>query len=124
MQAITLVAQAWITILLALLGFIVQAIAADQITCRHEGRRKYCLIAEDDLLRPLGQTVAALQDRLDSWKGLGPSLMSLWRSRLLEPRLGLRVLTATAFLQELPFCRFSTPSVILEVACQTGVPVS
>jgi hypothetical protein len=36
-QAITLVAQAWITILLALLAFVVQGIAADQIIRRREG---------------------------------------------------------------------------------------
>jgi uncharacterized membrane protein YqaE (UPF0057 family) len=36
-QAITLVAQAWITILLAVLGYVVQGIVADQIIRRREG---------------------------------------------------------------------------------------
>jgi hypothetical protein len=36
-QAIALVAQAWITILLVLLAFVVQGIAADQIIRRREG---------------------------------------------------------------------------------------
>jgi hypothetical protein len=48
-QAITLVAQAWITILLTLLGVVVQGIAADQIIRRCEGRSASSigLIAED-----------------------------------------------------------------------------
>lgn len=60
----------------------------------------------------LGQTVAALQDSLDAWKGLGAALVALWRGRGLGARLRSRVLIVIAFFAAASVLQITTPSVI------------
>lgn len=58
------------------------------------------------------QTVAALQDNLDAWKGLGASVVALWRGRHLGKRLRMRILLVTGFFAATSILQVSTPSVI------------
>lgn len=70
----------------------------------------------------LGHSVAALQDSLDSWKGLGSSLVSLWRGRRLGGRLRLRIFIVTAFFAAASVLPISTPTVITVTTTHTVVP--
>lgn len=53
-----------------------------------------------------------MQDNLDSWKGLGASLVALWRGRRMGARLRARILIVTAFFAAASVLQITTPSVI------------
>lgn len=70
-----------------------------------------------------GQTVAALQDNLDAWKGLGASLVALWRGRRLGGLLQTRILLVTSFFAASSTLQITTPSVITVGTTNATEPV-
>ncbi|KAF9510677.1 hypothetical protein BS47DRAFT_50388 [Hydnum rufescens UP504] len=69
-------------------------------------------IASSDTIVRRRQSVAALHDNLMSWRGLGSSILALWRSRKLDVRTWLRVLLAFMFFGGVSVLHIVTPSVI------------
>jgi hypothetical protein len=59
-----------------------------------------------------GQPVAALQDNLAAWRGLGASLMSLWSARRLGLRTCFRITTVLLFFLAVSALQIVTPTVI------------
>jgi len=63
-------------------------------------------------LLPPAQSVAALQDNLAAWRGLGASLMSLWSARRLGLRVCFRITAVLVLFLAVSALQIVTPTVI------------
>ena len=71
-----------------------------------------------------GQSVAALHDNLMAWRGLGASVLALWRSRQLGTRTVLRVFLVCVFFVAVAILHVATPSVMTVGTFNATFPIS
>lgn len=118
-QYLAILGQIWTVPLLAGCTFAVQGIAADKITRRGKCVLVHLVIGDSDFQGFfIEQSVAALNDNLAAWDGLGASIMALWRSRRLwwrfhsAPQLRNQILLILGFFFSVSMLHITTPSVI------------
>jgi hypothetical protein len=111
-QVASVTTQAYTVIILITLSYAMQIVSSDTIIRRRTSPT--LMVRFEKILFNLesGQSVAALQDNLVAWRGLGSSMLALWRSRELDIRTRLHVLLAFVFFGGVSLLHIVTPSVI------------
>ena len=70
----------------------------------------------------VGQKLAALQDLLDAWKGLGSSIASLWRGRRLGSNVQHRLLLILSFFVASSLLQILVPATVTVQSTNLSVP--
>ena len=70
----------------------------------------------------VGQKLAALQDLLDAWKGLGPSIASLWRGHRLGSSVRRRLLLILSFFVASSLLQILVPATVTVQSTNLSVP--
>jgi hypothetical protein len=72
----------------------------------------------------LAQKLAAIQDLLDAWSGIGPSVMSLWRSRRLGRGVQHQILVVFCFFAAGSILQIVVPAIVTVQPTNSTIPVT
>lgn len=125
-QIIQAGSQASIIVLTAALAFVAELLSSDQILRRSKLSRLLVKIPQDtaQLSLRIVQPVAAIQDNLVAWQGLGSSLMALWHGRRLGSDVRSRIAAVSLFFLAISVLQIVTPVLVTINATNTTITSS
>ena len=121
-RTISVISQAFIISSLAALTFFAQALASDRIVRQRAYFNYFSQVSSPFCESAVGQKLAALQDLLDAWKGLGPSIASLWRGRRLGSTVQYRLLLILSFFVASSLLQILVPATVTVQSTNLSVP--
>ena len=72
----------------------------------------------------LAQKLAEIHDLLAAWRGIGPSILSLWRSRRLERRVQRQLLVVLLFFAACAILQILVPATVTVQTAEWTIPLT